>query len=80
MTSVVMTGRRMKSAERFTAVRLRHAPGARRRGRRETSRNWPSVTTVSPGCEAARDHGRLVGRALDRHRAASTAVESGSTT
>ena len=52
MTSVVATGRWMKSAEKFTAARparpLRTstlAPGERR--------NCPSVTTVSPGFSPA---------------------------
>ena len=65
MTSVVATGRRMKRlgevhwlpapragpvADAFTCASL--APGE--------SRNWPSVTTVSPGGQAAGDDRQIV--------------------
>ena len=66
MTSVVMTGRRMKIAERFT--RRSSRVGGRRAfgavsplivtGAPGASRSWPSVTTVSPGCERPRDEDR----------------------
>ena len=67
MTSVVMTGRRMKSSVLTAVLRVRGPRGGPAAGGRRpaaltstrapgASRSWPSVTTRSPGGEAARDH------------------------
>ncbi len=48
MISVVVTGRLMKSAERFMASPSRRSPVLTLTRLPGTSRSWPSVTTVSP--------------------------------